>query len=254
MNSFFIRIIALILLATTSFSRNGTTLALPSSSSSTTFATRNTHIIQLTDENFEHLTQASSGQTTGKWFVNFSSPKCPHCIKLYPVWNELAEQMKSDPESSVLIGIVDISQNPRLVNRFQIKSMPTLYFFANGGMYHYEPQRSRRVEDFVFFVTEEYQRGEKMQVPSTPKGILKMIESTRRALHEMDAIRVLLNDLENIVLYRKNAAALLLVLGFGMGIFVSVGINKCRAWCQSCRKSSASSRDEFASTFEKKNT
>jgi hypothetical protein len=206
-------------------------------------------MIQLTDENFEHLTQASSGQTTGKWFVNFSSPKCPHCVKLYPVWNELAEQMKSDPESSVLIGIVDISQNPKLVNRFQIKSMPTLYFFANGGMYEYEPHRSRSVQEFVLFATGDYQRGDKKQVPSTPKGILKMIETLRRTLHEMDGIQVLLKDLENIFLYRKNAAALLFVLGFAMGVLVSVGLYNCRAWSPKMK-----SRHEFVVNSEKKNS
>lgn len=151
--------------------------------------------------------------------------------------------MKSDPKSSVLIGVVDITQNPRLANRFQIKSMPTLYFFAHGGMYHYDPKRRRSVEDFVSFVTGESGRGEKMPVPAaTPRGILKMIETLRRKLHEKDGIHVFLKDLEHIFLYRKNAAALLFFLGLGMGILLSVGVAKYLAWCQ-VRKSLNSRRN-----------
>jgi len=184
------------------------------------FNTRNTHIIQLTDDNFEHLTQASTGQTTGKWFVNFSSPKCPHCVKLYPIWKELAEQIKSDPESSVLIGLVDTSQNPELVKRFQIKSMPSLYFFANGGMYRYGSNRSRTVEDFVLFVMGEHQQQTKMQVPLNTGGVMRILETVMSHLREMDSIHFLVKDLENIFLYRKNAAALLFGLGFTLGVLL----------------------------------
>lgn len=31
-------------------------------------------VVELTDANFEHLTQASTGATTGDWFVAFSAP------------------------------------------------------------------------------------------------------------------------------------------------------------------------------------
>ena len=40
-----------------------------------------TRVIALNDENFEHLTQAASGATTGKWFVKFYAPWCGHCQK-----------------------------------------------------------------------------------------------------------------------------------------------------------------------------
>jgi len=34
----------------------------------------NGEVVELTDDNFEHQTQASTGQTTGKWFVKFYAP------------------------------------------------------------------------------------------------------------------------------------------------------------------------------------
>lgn len=47
--------------------------------------------VVLTEANFEHLTQAASGATTGDWFVKFYAPWCGHCQRLAPAWDELAE-------------------------------------------------------------------------------------------------------------------------------------------------------------------
>ena len=37
---------------------------------------------ELSDSSFEHLTQASTGATTGDWFVLFGKDECPQCEKL----------------------------------------------------------------------------------------------------------------------------------------------------------------------------
>ena len=35
-------------------------------------------VVTLNDQNFEHLTQATSGATTGKWFIKFYAPCKPY--------------------------------------------------------------------------------------------------------------------------------------------------------------------------------
>ena len=51
-------------------------------------------VIVLDATNFEHLTQASTGATTGDWLVKFYAPWCGHCTKLAPTWEKLAEELK----------------------------------------------------------------------------------------------------------------------------------------------------------------
>jgi len=48
----------------------------------------------LTEENFEHDTQATTGGTTGDWVVLFCSPKrFEVCNETMPVWEELADEL-----------------------------------------------------------------------------------------------------------------------------------------------------------------
>lgn len=47
--------------------------------------------IILTDENFEHDTQAASGSTTGDWLVLFCEPnRFEECAEIMPMWDELS--------------------------------------------------------------------------------------------------------------------------------------------------------------------
>lgn len=47
--------------------------------------------IELTDDNFEHDTQASTGATTGDWFVRFCDTKCTP--ELDKAWSKLSTSL-----------------------------------------------------------------------------------------------------------------------------------------------------------------
>ncbi len=123
------------------------------------------------------------------------------------------------PDSSVLIAIVDVPDNPQLVQRFTVTSMPSLYLFADRGMYEYNPQSPRDVKSFVDYVLGGYQSGEKLNVPAR-QTLLQVVGDLRKHVHDVKFLNVMLHDLEDILLKRKNAAVLLFLTGAVFGILL----------------------------------
>lgn len=82
--------------------------------------------------------QATSGSTTGDWFVEIYAPWCQHCIALQPVWEELADDLRG----SIAVAKVDGSANPLTVARFNVTGYPTLLFLHRGFYYEYSGERS----------------------------------------------------------------------------------------------------------------
>eukprot|EP00615_Pteridomonas_danica_P013047 CAMPEP_0114359438 /NCGR_PEP_ID=MMETSP0101-20121206/23022_1 /TAXON_ID=38822 ORGANISM="Pteridomonas danica, Strain PT" /NCGR_SAMPLE_ID=MMETSP0101 /ASSEMBLY_ACC=CAM_ASM_000211 /LENGTH=142 /DNA_ID=CAMNT_0001502991 /DNA_START=30 /DNA_END=455 /DNA_ORIENTATION=+ len=113
-------------------------------------------VIPLNAANFEHETQVTTGATTGDWFVKFYAPWCGHCKALAPRWEEVAKELKEG--GKVNVAKVDVTQNPQLGKRFDIKGFPTLIFFSKGKMYEYQAseQWPRDVEHLVKFAEESY--------------------------------------------------------------------------------------------------
>ena len=177
--------------------------------------------MDLTTENFEALTQAATGQTTGKWFVNFYSPGCGHCRKLAPIYADLAKELDEDhSEVGILVAQVDVSKNRELVKRFNITSLPTLKYFANQGMYDY-PKQPRSLEALSSFVLEGHKDLEKKEVPAGPSGFILVLQMLRQKVHDIKLLDDLLADFEHILQVRKNAAVLLISVGAFFGFFVA---------------------------------
>ncbi|KAK1443748.1 protein disulfide-isomerase A6 like protein [Babesia gibsoni] len=117
-------------------------------------------VVQLNDSNFEHLTQASTGSTTGPWFVKFYAPWCSHCRHMAPAWERLAKELKG----VVNVADLDATRNPNVAKRFDIKGYPTLIFIDKGKMYVYKGGE-RSTERLAAFATVEYEKTLSSPVP-----------------------------------------------------------------------------------------
>ncbi|XP_059173036.1 dnaJ homolog subfamily C member 10-like [Physella acuta] len=89
---------------------------------------------QLDDSSFEHLTQASSGATTGDWLVAFYKESCAVCKRLLPVIDSLGVRV----QDKINVAKVNTEVSPVLVERFKITRCPEIIFFKHGKMYRYE--------------------------------------------------------------------------------------------------------------------
>jgi protein disulfide-isomerase-like protein len=107
-------------------------------------------VVVLDSKNFEHLTQASTGATTGDWLIKFYAPWCGHCKKLEPVYEKVAEMLQGE----VNVAKVDVPQSRDLGTRFDIKGFPTLKLLSKGKVYTYKGRRT--AEDIAQFAKGGY--------------------------------------------------------------------------------------------------
>lgn len=126
-------------------------------------------VIELTDKNFEELTQVSSGNTTGSWFIKFYAPWCVHCKAISRTWSELATELKNQ----INIAKIDVTVNEKTRIRFKIDGFPTLLYFRNGKMYDYKAH-DRTLEALKNFVLESYKSMTPSETPQ-PLGFYDLI-------------------------------------------------------------------------------
>lgn len=91
-------------------------------------------VVALNSENFEHATQAASGQTTGFWFVYFGKEE--HGTD-QQMWRAFAEQEREE-KPWLLHAFADLENNPEIAQRFQIVGGPAFILFRNQKMYRFK--------------------------------------------------------------------------------------------------------------------
>ncbi|KAF8069640.1 PEX11A [Scenedesmus sp. PABB004] len=91
-------------------------------------------VVSLRADNFEHQTQAASGQTTGHWcvlFVNGSAAEDPLQAAAEEAWAALAGEEAKD----AIMARVDVATSAALAKRFNVTSTPSALLFRDRAMF-----------------------------------------------------------------------------------------------------------------------
>mmetsp|Transcript_10 Transcript_10/g.16 ORF Transcript_10/g.16 Transcript_10/m.16 type:complete len:214 (+) Transcript_10:59-700(+) len=163
------------------------------------FSIVHSEVTVLTDKTFEHQTQSSTGQTTGKWFIKFYAPWCGHCKRLAPAWEALS--LKASEGDGIIVANVDCTVEIAVCKRFSVQSYPTLIYLADRKMFEYEDRHWS--DDALFkFATTGYKSLDGKSVPPLPGW--------------GEFTKELMDDLDHILILRKNAVFVI----FGMGLTI----------------------------------
>ncbi|XP_011301871.1 thioredoxin domain-containing protein [Fopius arisanus] len=121
---------------------------------------------ELTDETFEHLTQASSGATTGDWFVMFYSNDCIDCQRMGARWEAVGARIKNR------VNVARVNKHTTgasTARRFNVFNVPEFILFRQGKMYRYQVPKYD-INAFVSFAKDWYKnaQSEIVPVPQSP--------------------------------------------------------------------------------------
>ncbi|XP_065833888.1 endoplasmic reticulum resident protein 44-like isoform X2 [Oscarella lobularis] len=88
-------------------------------------------------------------------FLNFYADWCRFSQMLKPMWDEMANQIKTTYSDRVLIGKVDCDRESALAQKFNVNKYPTMKLVRNGRIIRKEYRGQRSVEALVSFVNEQ---------------------------------------------------------------------------------------------------
>mmetsp|Transcript_229 Transcript_229/g.598 ORF Transcript_229/g.598 Transcript_229/m.598 type:complete len:187 (-) Transcript_229:26-586(-) len=117
-------------------------------------------VMRLSDATFEMETQASTGATTGSWFVTFGEADCKRCDVLRKEMALAEEELR---DMYVLPAHMDASDGWETWYRFSIRETPASAFFARGRMWVYTgPESSAEIVSFCEMALADMKGGQKV--------------------------------------------------------------------------------------------
>ena len=82
------------------------------------------NVVTLTDQNFE----AEVLRQDGPVLVDFWAEWCGPCVRLGPTIAQIADELAG----KVRVGKLNVDDNPRTAERYQVMSIPTVLVFRKG--------------------------------------------------------------------------------------------------------------------------
>lgn len=80
--------------------------------------------VTITKENFAELVERAEKPV----LVDFWAPWCVYCRRIAPAVDQIAQQY----DGQLVVGKVNIDEQPELEERFQVDTIPTLLLFRDG--------------------------------------------------------------------------------------------------------------------------
>ncbi|KAG5215850.1 hypothetical protein JEQ12_001426, partial [Ovis aries] len=96
-------------------------------------------VYHLSDEDFDQFVKEHSSV-----LVMFHAPWCGHCKKMKPEFENAAEVLHGEGDSSGVLAAVDATVNKALAERFHISEFPTLKYFKNGEKHAVPALRTKK--------------------------------------------------------------------------------------------------------------
>lgn len=147
---------------------------------------KQTPIQELTDETFEHLTQSSTGATTGDWIILFADRSKPECLKPHlAVMGTVGLRLRMRKN----VAYVDTSSSKSICERFADvlpSTCASILFFHRTELYKV-PMEEFSVSSILDFVIEGFHKVEHMDVPkvqSEPNPHLEQLMKTLNSFVE----------------------------------------------------------------------
>lgn len=135
------------------------------------------------------------------------------------MWDELSEKVATDnPEDGILLAKVDCTTEKETCTRFSVRGYPTLLYFAERQMYRYSGPRE--LDSLAEFAAGGYKDTTGEDVPAPPSWFDEKMKDVRQMVESNDQLRMLAEDFEHILEVRKNAAAVLVVIGAVVGLML----------------------------------
>ncbi|EDW64277.1 thioredoxin domain-containing protein [Drosophila virilis] len=123
---------------------------------------------ELSDDNFEHLTQASTGATTGDWFVFFYSAECVLCQRLYAIWESVGGKLKRKIN---VARMNSLGAGVSTAKRLKIAEAPEFIFLRHGKIYRYS-SKEYTPKAFIEFAEAGYLKNTHPESVPQPTSLL----------------------------------------------------------------------------------